>query len=355
MSAASPSENFSFRNYSWWFQAGGWTLFIALNSAILALNDKLTTSIVYFLILAWLACTGLTEILRWVIIRFHWLKLRTTQVVPRVLLMVIVLGGAMASLASLYSLLTSAQPRWEFDLSAWIRDISSYSLAFLVWSTVYFLINTLENFRKAEIENLRWEALRNETELNRLKSQLNPHFMFNAMNVIRALVDENPARSKDAITQLSGLLRNTLQFGKLKFVSLQQELEVVRDYLALESARMEERLRIRWEIDPQSESFEVPPLMMQTLVENCIKHGMSKLPEGGEVLIRTRLNENGLNIYLENSGKYDATLTPESGFGLRNSIERLQLLYGDSATLTINNSGNRTVVTEVFIPKTRKS
>lgn len=349
-----PSENFSFKNYYWWFQAGGWTLFLTINAAVLYISDKLTTPLIYWLIVAWFACTALTELLRLVVIRFHWLKLKSIQAVPRVLLLVVLMSITMASLSSLYQMYVSNTGEVLFAFGTWIQEIISYSLAFIIWSIVYFLINTVENFRKAEIENLRWEALRTETELNRLKSQLNPHFMFNAMNVIRALVDENPVRSKDAITQLSGLLRNTLQYGKHKFISLGQELEVVRDYLSLESARMEERLRIKWEIDPGSETFEVPPLMLQTLVENCIKHGISKLPEGGTVLIKTSLSKNGLNIFLENSGKYDSTIKPESGFGLKNSLERLALLY-ENASLTIKNSGNNSVVTEVFIPKTRKS
>lgn len=349
-----PSENFSFRNYYWWFQAGGWTLFLTINAAVLYISNKLTTPLIYWLIVAWFACTALTELLRLVVIRFHWLKLKSIQAVPRVLLLVVLMSITMATLSSLYQMYVSNTGEVLFEFGTWIQEIISYSLAFIIWSIVYFLINTVENFRKAEIENLRWEALRTETELNRLKSQLNPHFMFNAMNVIRALVDENPVRSKDAITQLSGLLRNTLQYGKHKFISLGQELEVVRDYLSLESARMEERLRIKWEIGPGSETFEVPPLMLQTLVENCIKHGISKLPEGGTVLIKTSLSEKGLKIFLENSGKYDSTIKPESGFGLKNSLERLELLYED-ASLTIKNSGNNSVVTEVFIPKTRKS
>jgi two-component system, LytTR family, sensor kinase len=355
MSAAMPSENFSFKNYYWWFQAGGWTLFVFINAGVLYLNNKLTNPLIYWLIITWFACTALTEIFRWIIIRFHWLKLRSIQVIPRVVLAVAVLSAVIATLASVYELAIPDNAGAVLDFSRWIEDFINYALAFVIWSVMYFLINTLENFRKAEIENLRWEALRTETELNRLKSQLNPHFMFNAMNVIRALVDENPARSKDAITQLSGLLRNTLQFGKHKFITLGQELEVVRDYLSLESARMEERLKIKWEIADGSEAFEVPPLMLQTLVENCIKHGISKLPQGGTVLIKTSVNESGLNIFLKNSGKYDSTQKPESGFGLKNSIERLNLLYGDNATLTIKNSGNNSVVTEVFIPKTRKS
>jgi two-component system, LytTR family, sensor kinase len=271
----------------------------------------------------------------------------------RVVLAVLALGSIMASLYELYAVLLSDRTEITFDTARWIRDMINYSIAFLIWSAMYFLINTLENFRKAEIENLRWEALRNETELNRLKSQLNPHFMFNAMNVIRALVDENPARSKDAITQLSGLLRNTLQFGKHKTVSLGKELEVVRDYLALESARMEERLRVEWNVREECESFEVPPLMLQTLVENCIKHGIARIPEGGVVRINASCSETGLKIVLENSGTYDPARKTESGFGLRNSIERLNLLYGNEATLNIRNSSANTVITEVFIPKTR--
>lgn len=355
MSAANPSENFSFKNYYWWFQAGGWSFYIAIIAAVNYISGQLTTQLIYWLIIAWFSCTALTEILRWIIIKFQWLNLKSLQVVPRVLVVVAVMSMVMASLSGLYEIMVSSSAYPAFESTRWVRNTVNYGLAFLIWSAMYFLITTLENFRRAEIENLRWEALRTETELNRLKSQLNPHFMFNAMNVIRALVDENPARSKDAITQLSGLLRNTLQFSKHKFITLQQELEVVRDYLSLESARMEERLRINWNIDSVCESFEVPPLMLQTLVENCIKHGIAKIPEGGTVSITVKCDATGLNIHLENSGKYDASLKPESGFGLKNSLERLNLLYGESAKLTIRNSQRNTVITELFIPKTRKA
>src|SRR5688572_30443446 len=99
MSAAVPSENFSFKNYYWWFQAGGWTLFLMLNAAVLYISDKLTTSLVYWLIVAWFACTALTEFLRLIVIRFHWLKLKSIQAVPRVLLLVVLMSITMASLS----------------------------------------------------------------------------------------------------------------------------------------------------------------------------------------------------------------------------------------------------------------
>lgn len=351
MSAASPSEGFSFKKYYWWFQAGGWSLYLALNAALFYISDGLNTTRIYWLLFAWLLCTGLTELLRSVIIRFHWLKLRSIQVVPRVISAVLLMGMVMATLSWLYELIAANNSTLTFNFTLWIRNIINYGLAFIIWCAMYFLINTLENFRQAEIENLRWEALRNETELNRLKSQLNPHFMFNAMNVIRALVDENPARSKEAITQLSSLLRNTLQSGRHKVIPLQQEIDVVRDYLSLESARMEERLRIKWNIAPGIESFEIPPLLLQTLIENCIKHGISKLAEGGDVIININQTGEGLNILLENSGYYNAEAKPESGYGLRNSHERLELLYGGKAKLSLYNSDHNTVITELFIPK----
>ncbi len=350
MSAASPVEGFSFKKYYWWFQAGGWSAYIALNASLYYLSDKLTSPIIYWLLIAWLACTGLTELLRGIVLRFHWLKLKSLQVLPRLLVMVLIMSVAMTTLSWVYELLLANSP-FPFDFSRWLQNGISYGLAFVIWCAMYFLINTLENFRKAEIENLRWEALKNETELIRLKSQLNPHFMFNAMNVIRALVDENPKRSKEAITQLSSLLRNTLQSGKHKVIPLSQEIEVVKDYLALESARMEERLRISWEIASGCESFEFPPLMLQTLVENCIKHGISKIAEGGDLRIMIGMESSGLQITLENSGHYNPEAKPESGYGLRNSHERLALLYGGEAKLSLRNSESNTVITELFIPK----
>ncbi|MCE3280163.1 MAG: histidine kinase [Bacteroidetes bacterium] len=198
---------------------------------------------------------------------------------------------------------------------------------------------------------MKWEASINEIELNKLKSQLNPHFMFNAMNSIRALVDENPGKSKDAITQLSNILRNTLQMGKNKVIAFEEELKIVNDYLALESIRYEERLKTNVDIHPDSKQFYVPPLMIQTLVENGIKHGVSKLTAGGTLEIKTDIREDKLYIFIRNSGQVDPQKETDSGFGIKNTLQRLQLLYGKSASMKISNEDNKTVLTELVIPK----
>jgi LytS/YehU family sensor histidine kinase len=227
------------------------------------------------------------------------------------------------------------------------------NLAFVLffWSLFYFSFHYIENYKKSEIENLKWQASINEIELNKLKSQLNPHFMFNAMNSIRALVDENPLKAKDAITQLSNILRNTLQMGKNKVIPFEEEMKIVSDYLALESIRYEERLKSSVFIHADSKLFNVPPLMIQTLVENGIKHGISKLTDGGLLEVKTNVKGDNLYINIRNSGHINGLTENENGFGIKNTLQRLQLLYGKEASLKIGNENEKIVLTELIIPK----
>ncbi|MCB0490571.1 MAG: histidine kinase, partial [Cyclobacteriaceae bacterium] len=200
-------------------------------------------------------------------------------------------------------------------------------------------------------KSLKLEAYAREIELNNLKSQLNPHFIFNALNSIRALVDENPAKSKHAINQLSSILRNSLVTEKRELTRFQDELKVVKDYLGLESIRFEERLHTEFIIDPNSKEFLVPPLMIQTLVENGIKHGISRLTEGGLIQIKTSIENDRLQIQIRNSGKYiNGVKRTSGGMGLENTKQRLRLIYGDAASFRILNENDSFVLTEINIP-----
>jgi LytS/YehU family sensor histidine kinase len=170
------------------------------------------------------------------------------------------------------------------------------------------------------------------------------------MNSIRALVDENPLLAKDAITQLSNVLRNSLLMGKKKLIPLADELKIVDDYLSLEKTRFEEKLTIIKKIDENSMTFLIPPLMIQTLVENGIKHGTSKLSKGGTIELITELKNKTLHITIYNSGYYDEHKPSETGFGLINTTQRLQLMYGETANFTIKNENDR-VKTTLVIPQ----
>jgi LytS/YehU family sensor histidine kinase len=190
----------------------------------------------------------------------------------------------------------------------------------------------------------------NEMKLNLLKSQINPHFIFNALNSIRALVDEEPSKSKRAINHLSNILRSSLVLDKKRLTSLKEELDTTKDYLALESIRFEERLRTEFNIDPSTESIQVPPMMLQTLVENGIKHGISKLKKGGIVTVDTKIDLRTMILEIRNTGQYHHSRANGTGQGLRNTRQRLELIYGEAAKLKIENEDENMVLTTVKIP-----
>ena len=172
----------------------------------------------------------------------------------------------------------------------------------LFWALVYFSVHFIESYKKKEIETLIWEAAVKDHELKTLKSQLNPHFMFNAMNSIRSLIEEDPESAKSALTKLSNILRYSLVMERAEKIPLEDELEAVKDYLDLERIRFEERLKYNFDIDSGSVKIEIPPMMIQTLVENGIKHGISKKTKGGEITIRSNIKNSKLHVEIRNSG-----------------------------------------------------
>ncbi len=335
----------------WFCQIGGW-LFLALaQSLYLKLSDALNfeTATSQFLLLFFGIL--LSHLYRNFIVKYGWLRIKIILLIPRVIIASILLAVVADYAQYGVEWLLNIEGDKHLNTITIVTNIVNLIPFFFSWSLIYFLFHYIENYKKAEIENLKWEASINEIELNKLKSQLNPHFMFNAMNSIRALVDENPSKSKDAITQLSNILRNTLQMGKNKVIPFEEEMKIVNDYLALEAIRYEERLKAIVKIHPESASFNVPPLMIQTLVENGIKHGISKLVNGGVLEIQTSVENDTLIIKIKNSGQLKEKHDSDSGFGIKNTKQRLQLLYGNSATLNINNNDSSSVVTELTIPK----
>jgi LytS/YehU family sensor histidine kinase len=192
------------------------------------------------------------------------------------------------------------------------------------------------------------ESLVKELELRTIKSQINPHFLFNALNSIRALIDENPRRARTAVTELSNILRSSMQVEKVETVSMENELNIVRDYLALEHIRFEERLKVNYDIDPATLELPVPPMMLQTLVENAIKHGISKSVHGGFINISSHINGLQHEITIQNTGQLCET-GRDGGFGLQSTRQRLGLLYKEKASFNIYNVNNHLVEAKVEI------
>jgi len=222
------------------------------------------------------------------------------------------------------------------------------------WHCIYYFYHLFDRFNRSEIERLRLAGAAKESELRALKSQVNPHFIFNSLNSLRALIDEDPPRARLAVTQLSNLLRYSLQSGQLETVPFEDELRVVNDYLALEQVRHEERLRVRLDVAPETLAMPVPPMLLQTLVENAVKYGIATRPEGGEVAIIARCEGGALSIRVTNPGSLQSGAAPgrpiSTGMGLRNAADRLRLLFGERATLRLRAEAPALVIAEAILP-----
>jgi two-component sensor histidine kinase len=229
--------------------------------------------------------------------------------------------------------------------------VSQYCIFYISWSALYFAYQFLQKNREVEIEKWKLQASFKDAELSALKSQINPHFIFNSLNNIRSLVAEDGEKARDSITHLSDLLRFSIQFDQYEKVSLEKEMEVVKDYLELESIQLEERLEYSFSISKETAEISLPPMIVQTLVENAIKHSINELPHGGKVYVESELSNDYLKIFVKNSGQLkNDDPGKRKGIGIKNSKERLRLLYGESASLTVENMNEQMVCATIRIP-----
>jgi LytS/YehU family sensor histidine kinase len=217
-----------------------------------------------------------------------------------------------------------------------------------LWLALYLGVHGARRRRALELDALRAQVLAREARLRSLQQQLNPHFLFNCLNSLRGMIDEDRNRAREMITRLAELLRASLRQDDCGSIPLEEELATVNAYLELESVRFEERLRIRRDIDTSLGDALVPPMLIQGLVENALKHGIAHLPAGGDLLLRVARRGQALHIEVENSGTLAAE--PRGGIGLTNTRERLRLLYGDRANLDLNQQEPGTVRAVVVLP-----
>ncbi|HVS52010.1 MAG TPA: histidine kinase [Opitutaceae bacterium] len=299
----------------------------------------------------------LTHFGRRVIARRGWKSLGWRPLVPRIVALSAVQSTIWVTvgLGWPYLIVGHAWPSsnsWPvIALLLWLNGICTL----LGWHCVYFFYHLYDRFNRLEIERLRLRTSVKEAELRALKSQINPHFIFNALNSLRALIDEDPARARLAVTQLANLLRYSLQSAQAETVAFEDELRVVNDYLALEQVRHEERLRVRLDIAPETLGLAVPPLLLQTLVENAVKYGISARPEGGEILVQARCEAGQLRLRVTNPGSLapanaGAFKAGSTGLGLKNAAERLRLFFGERASLQVRAESASLVVAEVSLP-----
>ena len=349
-------------------QVVGWTIFI-LSQIVFTLifrsapkdDTPPTPTWIYAVMWAFITLTGflMSHFMRRYIRKWQWKDLGWRGLIPRILLTAFVLS-VIWNAAGWALQFGALRVPWKSEYSPYTLFITSSlqsSLVFFIWFILYFFYHYADRFNRSEIERLSLTATVKDAELRALKSQVNPHFIFNSLNSLRALIDEDPARARQAVTQLANLLRYSLQSGQLETVPFEDELHVVNDYLSLEQVRHEERLRLRMDIAPDTLQVQIPPMLLQTLVENAVKYGISTRPEGGEIVIVSRLVAGAVHIEVINPGKLGDGLSPRggganrsTGLGLKNAGDRLRLLFGEKATLQLRAGGPDSVVAEAVIP-----
>ena len=339
----------------WLLQVLGWGSFAFVNVFFASLSEGISPLQTWaFVALAAFYLLS-THAFRLLIKYYDWFHIGIIRLIAQVLVGVGLLAISNVLAQVLINLsFGTLNPGFDFRVLVISINLFVSFLYYGFWVLLYFVFHFLDNYNTT----LRYEAKINEIRLNHLKSQLNPHFIFNALNSVRALVDEDPAKAKSAITQISNMLRFSLIMDKKQVIDFADELATVKDYLALESIRFEERLQVEYQIEEGSYAYKIPPMMLQTIVENAIKHGISNLVKGGLIEIKCREGlQDELYIQVKNSGQYAplpvGKQRDEEGHGIDNTQQRLSLLYGNQASFRIFNSGDQFVITEIKIPKQR--
>jgi hypothetical protein len=331
----------------WTCQVAGWGGYSAIGLWSAAQQVGWRFSLVAGYILFFFYSIALTDLFRREIRRRQWLTATSARMYARIFGAAALVAAVQTCLVISINWLLEGGHSSFLSPSKALATWAGITVVTILWTIFYIALTGPRRFREKEVH---LQLALREAELRALEAQVNPHFLFNCLNSIRGLVVENPAVAQDMITRFANILRYNLHRDLMHTVPLESEVEVVGDYLALESVRLEDRLRVQFAIDPEAAQVPIPPMFLQTLVENALKHGIAKLPAGGDLLIRAVLKPGALVVEVENPGQLAEAAPEATQLGLANVRERLRILYGDTASLQLKNRDGRVAAT-VLIPR----
>jgi sensor histidine kinase YesM len=333
----------------WVCQLTGWLgmVFIEMINYTFFIVRRFDTSILYLFLACAVVGILLTHGYRYWLKRRNWFSANRFQIWLLAFLSTLVISTLLMA-ATEFPLMWMSNRPWSslrfVDVAGMIMNWMRYVG---VWIIIYFMYHLLQQNASIRHEKLAVEHLAKSTELELLRSQLNPHFLFNALNAIKALVSIDPEIARDAIVKLSELLRYTLNYGRREKVTLQEEIQEVAKYLELEQLRFEERLRIEWDIPVSIHQGLIPPALLLTLAENAVKHGIALHHTDGLIRLEGSLVGRNMILRVWNSGSFQ--VGEHTGIGLVQVRERLKSIYGSQAFFSIGN-GNGMVSAELIIP-----
>ena len=330
-----------------------WTLYFALNTILFTTFAGWSSGVLLISIVLSAGMCLLSGALRAQALRRDWFALGPWALLLR-LLLAVMLGAALVQVLIQIAIRLTLHWHWvslpaggNFQPVAIFGYWINTAIVLALWTAAWVGIHALRRYRYGEVARLKAEAARNALELDALRARLNPHFVFNALNNLRALINEDTERARELVTRLSNTLRHALEHHQNERVTLADELAVVRDYLAVEQVHYEQRLRVREAVAEAALDTTLPPMLLQLLVENAIKHGIARTPDGGELVISATLNAARLQLVVRNPGLLPAHGKPETtrtGVGLaylRNALAR----WPGTATFELRQVGNDVLAT----------
>jgi len=319
----------------WICQLSGWAVYALLNMLLVNMYYPIPLRASLGLLTYGLAGVLVTHGLR------HWIQRtgllgKNWQTILWQALVAIPIGAMLltALIMLFWRLLVASQlGKMQISMQSFVLG-TFFNMHFMIalWLAIYITVHLI------------WSRFASrEAQLQALQAQINPHFLFNSLNGLRGLILENPHAAQEMVTRLAQLLRYSLHQSRQSTVTLADELDAVRDYLAIEKIRFEDRLQIHWQLDADAASVPIPPMSLQTLVENALKHGIANQPEGGTVHIRTQLQSNTLCMEVSSPGMLQ--ISERNGTGLSNLQERLKLLHGPLARLRLEKKDGAVLAT----------
>ncbi len=297
---------------------------------------------------------SLTHLYRYYAKKYNWNALSIGKLAARVIPSIILLSIGYMELVDL---------KWHFywvfvgnkDYDLWY-SLSYWDPVFItglrlmaIWILAYHLYHYHKNRLETSEQNAELLIIAKQAQLDNLATQLNPHFLFNSLNSIKSLIIENPQIARRAVDLLSDILRTSLYEKDAPFITIKEELELVKDFVDLEKIRFEERLNVSIVMDSGLENYLILPLSIQILVENGIKHGIDKRINGGDIKLSIKETAETIEIIVQNPGKI-ANNNPETGIGVKNLTKRLQLHYAGEASFELQNTNNDLVTATLIMP-----
>jgi len=238
--------------------------------------------------------------------------------------------------------IASEEGNRDIQAEKWIgAQVGANFVFFTLWSMCYLVVTGRRKERQVQIKL-------QEQQLENLMAQLNPHFLFNSMNTIRALIYEDRDKAADTVTQLAELFRYNLSSGNKVSVTLQDELDICQRYLDIEKSRLGERINVEFEITSELTKAKLPSMALFTLVENAVKHGLTPLPSGGTITLKTNKLSDVWTLLVSNPFSPE-TNTDGTKIGLNNLRQRLELMFGSKASLKTYKKNN-TYTAEIKVP-----